>query len=101
MPASVRTPVNAPGTTDATPPVHPVDVLDWAHFSAAGFPGRRRHDLEAVVAYGSYRRSLVTSEDVSDEPRDDDRPAEVTATQSWEDEGGAWLRQAESRSPAS
>lgn len=102
MPASARTPVSTPVTTDATPPVRPGDVLDWARFSAAGFPGRRRHDLEAVVAYGRYRRSVATSEDVSDEPGVDDRPTEITATQSWEDDGGAWLRQAaEPCTPAS
>lgn len=31
--------------------------LDWQSFSAAYFPGRRRHDLEALIAYGAYRRS--------------------------------------------
>lgn len=30
--------------------------LDWSAFTAAYFPGIRRHDLEAVVAYGAYRR---------------------------------------------
>lgn len=30
--------------------------LDWSAFTAAYFPGQRRHDLEAVVAYGAYRR---------------------------------------------
>jgi hypothetical protein len=33
------------------------DGLDWHTFSAAYFPGRRRHDLQAVIAYGAYRRS--------------------------------------------
>jgi hypothetical protein len=31
-------------------------TLDWSAFSAAYFPGRRRHDFEALTAYGSYRR---------------------------------------------
>jgi hypothetical protein len=30
--------------------------LDWGAFSARCFPGRRRHDLEALTAYGAYRR---------------------------------------------
>ena len=30
--------------------------LNWSAFTAAYFPGQRRHDLEAVVAYGAYRR---------------------------------------------
>jgi hypothetical protein len=34
----------------------PFSTLDWSAFSAAYFPGRRRHDLEALTAYGSYRR---------------------------------------------
>jgi hypothetical protein len=33
------------------------DGLDWQSFSAAYFPGRRRHDLEALTAYDFYRRS--------------------------------------------
>jgi hypothetical protein len=33
-------------------------MLDWIEFSARFFPGHRpRHDLEALVAYGKYRRS--------------------------------------------
>jgi len=30
--------------------------LDWQAFSAAYFPGSRRHNLEAIVAYGAYER---------------------------------------------
>ena len=37
----------------SSPP--PRGNLDWASFSAAFFPGRRRHDLEALTAYGAYR----------------------------------------------
>jgi hypothetical protein len=33
------------------------DALDWQTFSAVYFAGRRRHDLEALTAYGEYRRS--------------------------------------------
>lgn len=35
----------------------PPNGLDWQTFSASSFPGRRRHDLEALIAYGVYRRS--------------------------------------------
>ncbi|HEX4745819.1 MAG TPA: hypothetical protein VFU99_02955 [Gaiellaceae bacterium] len=66
--------------------------LDWKDFAAAYFPGRRRHHLEAIVAYGAYRRTGVV-----------DRPASGTAGSEhsappttrrgridvWEDEGGA------------
>src|SRR5437588_5803556 len=31
------------------------ESLDWAAFSARRFPDRRRHDLEALVAYARYR----------------------------------------------
>ena len=30
--------------------------LDWNAFSAQYFPGRGRHDLDAVAAYGAYRQ---------------------------------------------
>jgi hypothetical protein len=30
------------------------DGLDWAAFSARCFPGRQRHDFEAVKAYEAY-----------------------------------------------
>lgn len=32
------------------------DGLDWAAFSRRYFPGRRRHDLEAISAYHEYQR---------------------------------------------
>ena len=53
--------------------------LDWQEFSAARFPGRRRHDLKALVAYGAYKRSQV-----ADEPG----PEAAPALAAWEDEGG-------------
>lgn len=33
------------------------DRLDWEGFVEARFPGTRRHNLEAIVSYGAYRRS--------------------------------------------
>jgi hypothetical protein len=41
------------------------EKLDWDAFSALYFPGRRRHDLDAVAAYGAY----VQGRDWSSEPR--------------------------------
>ena len=32
------------------------EKLDWDAFSARYFPGRRRHDLDAVAAYGAYKQ---------------------------------------------
>ena len=67
------------------------DGLDWQTFSAAHFPGRRRHDLEALIAYGGFRRSHETA-------RSSDEPARIgewsgrtssTGLEDWESEGGA------------
>ena len=48
-------------TSDGPPAVatgaHGPGGLDWLAFTAAYFPGRRRHDLEALTAYSAYRRS--------------------------------------------
>ena len=51
--------------------------LDWYAFSARYFPGRHRHDLEAVRAYGAYKQ------------RADADSLGSGAVQVWEDEGGA------------
>lgn len=36
--------------------------LDWQAFSTAYFPGSRRHNLKAIVAYGAYRRSSAAGQ---------------------------------------
>ena len=45
---------------DVSAPDLPADgldeKLDWDAFSARYFPGLRRHDLDAVAAYGAYRQ---------------------------------------------
>jgi hypothetical protein len=33
--------------------------LDWEGFRDLYYPDRRRHDFEAVVAYGAYRKSTT------------------------------------------
>jgi hypothetical protein len=58
--------------------------LDWEAFAASYFPGSRRHDLRAIVAYGAYRRSLGTGERQA-------RQTDATSVEEWEDEGGASL----------
>jgi hypothetical protein len=68
------------------------DGVDWEAFSAAQFPGRRRHDLEALTAYGAYRRSHTVDEGSSEEPARmgvQRGPTRSSALQDWEDEGGA------------
>ena len=70
------------------------DGLDWQTFSAAYFPGRRRHDLEAITAYGAYRHSRTLDERPSRQATQNLEEAESGAAgspglQDWEDEGGA------------
>jgi hypothetical protein len=87
------------------------EKLDWDAFSARYFPGRRRHDLDAVAAYGAYKQgrdwqnsgghktptrlTLVPSESVpaaiapeSNGPAVERLLVAVAAEQVWEEEGG-------------
>jgi len=70
--------MTAPVTEEAAP-----SGLDWQEFSAAYFPGRRRHDMEALVAYGAYKRLQLVG---APAPEEAGRALEV-----WEDEGGPAL----------
>ena len=84
-----KTAVSVVGSSTDVP-----DGLDWLTFSAAYFPGRRRHDLEALTAYAAYRRSHAVDEGSSEEPvrmEAHGGPTGSTALQDWEDEGGARL----------
>jgi hypothetical protein len=67
--------------------------LDWQDFLSRYYPGRRRHDFEALTAYGVYRSSGgVDGRSAGEVARlRETEPAspESTATESWEDEGGA------------
>ena len=88
------------------------EKLDWDAFSARYFPGRRRHDLDAVAAYGAYttgprlaeqtarttppRLTLVPNEPAAGcvEPESEGAAVErllvaVAAEQVWEGEGGS------------
>ena len=88
------------------------EKLDWDAFSARYFPGGRRHDLDAVAAYGAYRQgrdwrnvrrrtvtrprlALVPNDSVpaaveaeSERPALEHLPLAVAAEQVWEGEGG-------------
>jgi hypothetical protein len=68
------------------------DRLDWQSFSSASFPGRRRHDLEALIAYGAYRSAPEVDAQSSDGlARIEAKRGQAgsTAVQDWEGEGGA------------
>ena len=85
-------------TTGASAAGSPEDLpngLDWQAFSTAYFPGRGRHDFEALIAYGAYRRSRRGDESL---PEGAGRPGEAksdaggpAALRVWEGEGGATL----------
>jgi hypothetical protein len=62
----------------AADPMPDVPQLDWKAFSARFFPERRRHDLEALHAYGAYRKGLPVGEA---------GPSDA-AVEAWEGEGG-------------
>jgi hypothetical protein len=66
------------GAASTDPPLRPTqaEALDWEAFSNRYFPGRRRHDMEALTAYPTYKQgrewrttparpSLVPTEHVS------------------------------------
>jgi hypothetical protein len=76
-----RWPSARKGSSDAAPTAPPLraaeaaEALDWDAFSNRYFPGRRRHDMEALTAYATYtqgrewrttpaRLSVVPTEDV-------------------------------------
>jgi hypothetical protein len=66
------------------------DGLDWQRFRAAYFPGSRRHDLEALAAYGAYKRLRAVEPSPDDVKAANGRTGSA-ALQGWEDEGGATL----------
>jgi hypothetical protein len=58
------------------------ECLDWQGFLARFYPGRRRHDFDALAAYESYRNDV--------ERRADEEESPATAdTDRWEGDGGA------------
>jgi hypothetical protein len=56
--------------------------LDWDSFRNLYYPSTRRHDFEAIVAYGNYMRSPQ-----ADLPDAD--PSDAQSHAEWEAEGGA------------
>lgn len=80
-------------------------ILDWIEFRARFFPGHRsRHDFEALVAYGRYRRSGAVSHPAGERippvsagahrhapVNGSNIAAPSTELSSWESEGGTAL----------
>jgi hypothetical protein len=80
------------------------EELAWDAFAARYFPERRRHDMEAITAYGAYREGRDWRNDapqttspprltlVPNEPAPaaeaERLPVAVAAEQVWEGEGG-------------
>lgn len=66
----------------------PAELLDWKAFSEKYFPGRRRHDFEALIAYAAYRRSRGVDKPSSNGADVAENGGERAALEAWEDEGG-------------
>lgn len=67
--------------------------LGWPAFTTA-FPGRRRHDLEALSAYSRYAHSRDAGTDSSAEPagvETGQAASGATVLRDWEAEGAATL----------
>jgi hypothetical protein len=67
------------------------DELDWDGFRDLYYPDSRRHDLKAIVAYGSYKKSPPAGPQPASEahPKDAAVATEAVTLGEWEDEGGA------------
>ena len=88
-PSGTRVPAADPNGADQHTTLK--DGLDWQGFRSRYFPGRRRHDLEAISAYAAYRRSLVDERSADGVARESEQAASAghTTLDAWEDEGGA------------
>jgi hypothetical protein len=65
--------------------------LDWAGFRDLYYPASRRHNLEAIVAYGAYKSTPLAGPQPTSEAagvKGDATSAEALSLQDWEDEGG-------------
>jgi hypothetical protein len=66
------------------------DGLDWDGFRDLYYPDSRRHNLEAIVAYGAYKKSSPVAEHMSEPAHvQGDSSADAASLDEWEDEGGA------------
>ena len=67
------------------------DRLDWDGFRDLYYPDSRRHNLEAIVAYGSYKRSTHAGSPANEATHINGEASstEALSLDEWEDEGGA------------
>jgi hypothetical protein len=87
-------------TWELQPGEERLERLDWSAFLARFYPNRRRHDLEALAAYQSYRNALEQASAAADTLT---RPASTPGTAAaselsaavlvWEWEGGTVTEQ--------
>lgn len=69
---------------------HGAHRLDWDGFRDLYYPDSRRHNLEAIVAYGAYKRyPSAGAQPVSAAVTADAGSIEALRVEDWEDEGGA------------
>ena len=66
---------------------HP-DRLDWDHFRDLYHPDSRRHNLEAIVGYGDYKRTPGPHAGSEAVPVNDVVSANAGSLAEWEDDGG-------------
>lgn len=60
------------------------DGLDWDRFKDLYYPDTRRHDLDAIVAYGAYKRATLAGP----QPASDPISTGALSLEEWEGEGG-------------
>ena len=67
------------------------DRLDWNSFRDLYYPDSRRHNFEAIVAYGAYKRSRHTGSPANEAAHlnGDASPTEALSLDESQDEGGA------------
>jgi hypothetical protein len=70
---------------------HDEEGLDWKRFVSTRFPGIRRHNFAALVAYSDHKRSVGKSEERGSgvTPNAKAPLIEGTSVAEWENEGGA------------
>ena len=67
------------------------DRLDWDGFRDLYYTDSRRHNLEASVAYGAYKKSPLAGSRANEATsiKAGASPTEALSLDEWEDEGGA------------